>query len=202
MDKQIILSVGREFGSAGHEIAEKIAQDLKIAFYDRKLLDELVQKYGLDPKELEKHDEKPRNYILSRNVRGFSNSMSEAVAELQFNYLKEKAASGESFVIVGRCAEIVLADFDALCSVFILGNMEKKVDRVMHMYNLNREDAEAKIKRHDRKRKTYHNAYSKYSWGDSRGYDMCINSSQLGNEETVELIKQFIFAKRGLTSHT
>lgn len=198
MDKQIILSVGREFGSAGHEIAEKIAKDLQISLYDRRLLDELVQEYGLNPKDLEKYDEKPRNIILSRSVRGHSNSISEAVAELQFKFLREKAAAGESFVIVGRCAEIVLADNEALCSVFILGDKESKIARVMEMYHLGRDEAEAKMKRHDKERKSYHNAYSKFSWGDSRGYDLCINSSQLGNDKTAELIKRFVFAKRGL----
>lgn len=192
MGKQFIISIGREFGSAGHEIAEKVAKDLNIALYDRKLLDEVAQKHGMDPKELEKYDETPRNTFLSRKVKGHSNSIQEAVAELQFNYMKEKAALGESFVIVGRCAEIVLADFEELISIFILGDKDTKVQRVMEKYNLTKEQAITKMIRHDKKRKAYHNAYSTYHWGDSRGYDLSINSSKLGIDGTVKMIEAYV----------
>lgn len=198
MSKQIIIALGREFGSGGHEIGEKLAKELGISFYDRKLLDELAERYGLDPKELEKHDEKARNPFLSRKVRGHSNSIAEAVAELQFNFIREKADSGESFVIVGRVAEVILADREELVSVFVLGDVDTKIVRVMKKYNLDREEAITKMKRHDKKRKAYHNNYSKFSWGDSREYHLCINSSVLGVDKTVDIVKQFVLAKKGL----
>ena len=195
MTQQTIIAIGREYGSAGHEIAEKIADDLGIALYDRRLLDELAQKYGMDPKVLEKMEESPRNHLLSRKVKGYSNSLADAVSELQFNFIKEKADAGESFVIVGRCAEIVLKDYKCMTSVFVLGDYDSKLKRIMDKYNLNKDEASQKMARHDRKRKAYHNAYSKYHWGDSRGYDLCVNSSHFGIEATAKLIEGFVASK-------
>lgn len=189
MEKQVIISVGREFGSGGHEIAEKIANDLNLSLYDRKLLDDLAVQHGMDPKLLEKYDEKPRNFLLSRRVNGYSNSIAEAVAEMQAKYIKDKADSGESFVVVGRCSDVVLAGYDALFTVFICGEPEEKIERVMKKYSLSREEAITKMARHDKKRKTYHNSYSKYAWGDSRGYDVCINSKMLGIDGTAKAIE-------------
>ena len=195
MEKQLIISIGREYGSAGHEIAEKVAKDLNLPLYDRHLLDKLAEEKGMNLKDIEKYDEKPRNLFLSRNVNGFSNSFADTVAEMQFNFIREKAESGESFVVVGRCSEVVLAGNEALVSVFILGNKQTKVEHVKKKYNLSENEALQKMARHDRKRKAYHNAHSKISWGDSRGYDLCINSSRLGVEKTAKLIEQYAKAK-------
>lgn len=192
MDKQIIISISREYGSAGHEIAEKVAKDLGISLYDRKLLDELAQKHGMDTKELEKYDETPKGIFLTRSVKGHTTSLSDAVANLQFDFIKDKAKSGESFVIVGRCAEIILADNDALMSFFIVSDKHHKVERVMKKFDLSKDDAVKKMSRHDKKRKEYHNTYSKYPWGDSRGYDVCINSSKLGIDGTAEVIENYV----------
>jgi hypothetical protein len=84
MEKQLIISIGREYGSAGHEIAEKVAKDLNLPLYDRHLLDKLAEEKGMNLKNIEKYDEKPRNLFLSRNVNGFSNSFADTVAEMQF----------------------------------------------------------------------------------------------------------------------
>ena len=191
MDKQVIISIGREFGSAGHEIAEIVAENMGIDLYDRKMLDELADKYNMDPDELEKYDEAPKNILLSRNVRGFSNSLQEAVAELQFTFLKEKAEEGKSFVVVGRCADFVLADYTCMSTFFITGDFESKVSRIMKKYNLDRREAISKMYRHDRKRKAYHDSYGKNPWGEAQSYDISINSSKIGIETTAKLIEKF-----------
>ena len=192
MEKQVIISVSREFGSGGHEIAEKIAKNLGFHFYDRSMLDELAREKNLRIEDLEKYDEKPRNPFMSRRVAGHSNSMEEIVAEMQFDYLREKADSGESFVIVGRCSETVLKDRDGLISIFVLGDVDQKVQRVEEKYHLSRQDALSKMKRHDKTRKYYHNHHSEGKWGDSRYYDICINESKLGVEKTTEVLMYFI----------
>ena len=180
MSKQTIITVSREFGSGGHEIAEKIASDLNLKFYDRGMLDEIADEMNVKVEVLEKYDEKPRNIMLSRKVGKYSNSMEEILAELQFDYIRKKANEGESFVIVGRCSESVLRDADGLISIFVNGNRECKIKRVMDKYALNRSEAVKKMERHDFKRKRYHNRHSDHKWGDSRYYDVCINSSPLG----------------------
>ena len=192
MSKQTIITVSREFGSGGHEIAEKIASDLNLKFYDRGLLDEIADEMNVKVEVLEKYDEKPRNIMLSRKVGKYSNSMEEILAELQFDYIRKKANEGESFVIVGRCSESVLRDVDGLISIFVNGNRECKIKRVMDKYALNRSEAVKKMERHDFKRKRYHNRHSDHKWGDSRYYDICINSSPLGISGTVRTLGNYI----------
>ncbi len=189
---QTIISVSREFGSAGHVIAEQIAKDHGLHFYDRHILDEIANENNMKVEVLEKYDEKPRNAFLSRRVGAFSNSMEEILAEMQFDFIRKKAESGESFVIVGRCAETVLSGHKGLISIFVVGDELAKIKRIMEVYKISESDAIAKIRRHDKKRKQYHNRYSSFRWGDSRYYDMCINSSRLGLEHTNAALEYYI----------
>lgn len=195
MGKQMMISISREFGSEGHLIGEKIAKDFGITLYDRRLLDAVAEEKGMDVELLKKHDEKPKNRILSRTVKGHSNSMEENIAHMQFEFLQKKAESGESFVVIGRCSETVLKDYEGLISIFVLGEKEHKIEHVMKEYHLSRKEAIQKIKRHNRKRKAYHDHYSKHKWRDSRTYDLCINSSKLGLEETAEILEMYIKAR-------
>lgn len=191
-NKQVIISISREFGSAGHEIAERLAKKFDLPFYDRNLLDEIAGEKKVDVKNLQRYDEAPKNSFLTRTVRGHSSSPEINIAEMQFDWIKKKAQTGESFVIVGRCSETVLKGHEGLITIFILGNMETKIDRIMERYHLDRKDAISKINRHDRNRKAYHNHHSDMKWGDSRNYDLCINSSILGEEETISILEDYI----------
>lgn len=192
---QTIISVSREFGSGGHIIAEQIAKDHGLKFYDRHLLDDIAAENNMNAAVLEKYDEKPRNAFLSRRVSGFSNSMEEILAEMQFDYIRKKADSGESFVIVGRCAESVLSGHKGLISIFVVGDDEAKIKRVEKVYGLNTSEAILKMKRHDKKRRQYHNRHSSFRWGDSRNYDLCINSSKLGLDQTADALEDYIRAR-------
>lgn len=192
MEKQVMISISREFGSGGRRIAEKVAEDLGLPLYDRNLLDAIAKEKDVDAEHLQKFDEKPRNPILSRSVSGYSNSMEENLVKMQFEYLQKKADSGESFVVLGRCAETALKGRDGLISVFVLGDKEKKLVHVKDKYQLSDTEATLKMVRHDKKRKLYHNRYSDFKWGDSRGYDLCINSSRLGIEKTAAMIENYI----------
>lgn len=192
MEKQIIISISREFGSGGHEIAEKIAKDLGLNLYDRDLLDKVAEEKGMSPEMVKKYDEKPRNLLLTRRVGEHSTSIAEHLAQMQFEYIKNKADSGESFVIVGRCAETVLKNNPGLISIFVLGDREDKIAHVKEKYQLGESEAIAKMNRHDKTRKSYHNRHSDFRWGDSRGYDVCINSSRLGEDGTAQALEDYI----------
>lgn len=195
MSQQVIISIGREFGSGGHEIAQKIAEKYKLPIYDHNLLKEMAEskKLGAEKAEqLAEFEEKKKNKILSRTVRGMSNSPAQNVAYMEFEFIEEKAKSGESFVVVGRCSETILKKYPGLISIFVLGDMDKKVERVMRIYGLSEGRAEAFINDKDRRRKSYHNSYSNVKWGDSRNYDLSINSSRLSMEETVQIISDYI----------
>lgn len=144
---------------------------------------------------LEKHDEKPRNFFLTRTVGKYTNSMEEIVADMQFDFIKEKAESGESFVIVGRCADSVLRGMEGLITIFVIGTKEAKVKHVMDKFDLSESEALIKMARHDKKRSQYHNRHSDGRWGDSRFYDLCINSSLLGIQGTVSILEDYIRAR-------
>lgn len=189
---QIIISVGREFGSGGRVIAEELAKRFSLPVYNRHLITEIADKTGMTASEVEKMDEAPKSRLTSRRVRGFSNSIEDNIAEMQFDFIRKKAESGESFVVVGRCSESKLRDFDCLVSLFIIGDMECKIKRVMQVYELSKEEAMDFIIKKDKKRKRYHNYHVGMHWGDSRLYDLTINSSRLGLEKTVDLLEDYI----------
>jgi cytidylate kinase len=198
MEKQLIISVGREFGSGGHEIAQKLAEHYGIDLLDHNLLDEIAAERGLDVKHLRHLDEKHKNVVFSRKVKGFSSSPEENVSLLQFDYLQKKAKKGDSFVVVGRCSENVLKEINCMVSIFVLGDKQKKLERIMELYQMEESVAQKFICEKDMKRKRYHNSYCEGKWGDSRNYDISINSNRLGVEETTKLLIDFIDKKRAL----
>ena len=192
MEKQIIISIGREFGSAGHEIAERIAEKFRLPLYDYHLMRAVADEKNVNVATLEPYDEVPKKGFGSRTVRGYSNSPQENIAYLQFDYLKKKAKEGESFVVVGRCAEEALKECKGLITIFILGDMECKIKRITRLHNISEKQAMELIKEQDRKRKNYHNYFCEGKWGDSRNYEISINSSKLGVEATIEMIEDYI----------
>ena len=196
---QTIISISREYGSAGHEIAAKIAEDMGFKLYDRSMLDAIANDMNIKVEVLEKYDEKPRNFMLSRRAGVYSNSMEEILAELQFDFIRKKAEEGESFVIVGRCSDVVLKDFKNLITIFVSGDKASKKARIMELYHLNETEALAKMARHDKKRKQYHNRHTDRKWGDSRHYDVCINSSPLGTEGTTKVVENCIKERMSLS---
>ena len=198
MENQIIIALGREFGSGGHEAGQKLADRFGIKFLDHYLLQTIADEKCIDIDLLKKYDEKPKNRILSRTVSGYSNALEEHVANFQFDYIRRMADEGESFVVIGRCAEHILRGNPALISVFVLGNMDEKCKRIMDKYNLSHDEALHLIKRKDATRKSYHNYYCSGKWGDSRNYDLCINSSNLGVDGVVDIIE--LLVKRELSS--
>ena len=193
--RQLIIAVGREFGSAGHLIAERLAEHFSLQLYDKNFLEEILKDKGIDNDKIHQYDEKHKRFGMYRTVRGMESSPEAIIANMQFEYLKKKAASGESFVIVGRCAEYVLRDCAALVSIFILGDKEEKINRVMDVHNLTSEKADKIRMEKDASRKKYHNQYCEGKWGDSRNYDISINSSKLGVDATVSILINYIEAR-------
>ena len=191
-DKQLIITIGREYGSGGHAIGEMLAEKLGIGFYDAEIIQHLSEKKGIKKETLSKYDEKPSPVLMNRSVRGYSTSLEEAVAEMQFKMIRKIAASGESFVLIGRCGETVLSKYDCLIRLFVLGDMDSRITRIMKRKRVSRKEAQKLIKTTDKRRKAYHNYYSDGKWGDSRTYDLTINSSRLGVEGTAEFLEEYI----------
>lgn len=192
MGKQLIITVGREFGSGGHIIAVKLAEHFGIQLLDSNILAEVAKKSNASEEYLKKYDESARNLFFSRTVKGFSNSPEEIIAQMQFDYIKHKADAGESFVVIGRCADYILRENPALVRVFVLGDTEAKIKRTAEREGISEEKAKIRMEQADKRRKYFHNTHSENKWGDSRSYDITVNSSKLGLDSTAELLIKYI----------
>ncbi|MGN0419675.1 MAG: AAA family ATPase [Acetatifactor sp.] len=203
-----IITIGRQFGSAGREIGEKVAAYFGIKCYDKELLTRAAKESGFCEEMIQNHDERPTNSFLYNLVMdtysfGYNSSafvdmpISHKVFLAQFDTIKKIADEG-ACIIVGRCADYALADRDNVVNLFIYGDEEVKVARIMQKYNLSQAKAKDMIIKKDKQRQSYYNYYSSKKWGRADSYDLCINSSVLGIEGTVKLIIQYIedFEKR------
>ena len=192
MEKQIIISISREYGSGGREIGEKLANKLEMEFYDRKLLESIYNVNNIDTNVLHNFDEKARKKFFSRTVRGMSNSPELNLAEMQFNLLKQRAADGDSFVVLGRCSDEIFLGLADVVKIFIRANLDAKVKRVMTKREMDAVTAVKPIDRHDKKRRAYHDYFCQSKWGDVSAYDICIDSSKLDIDGTVEFLYEYI----------
>ncbi|MBQ4515905.1 MAG: cytidylate kinase-like family protein [Clostridia bacterium] len=193
MDRQLIISIGREFGSGGHIIAEALAKRFDLPLYDHNLLEHIAEEKNVDHEYLRKYEEKPKLKFFTKKVKGHTNSFSEHIFRMQFEYLQKKGDAGESFVVVGRCSEAMLSHNPNLVSVFVLGDTPCKIKRVKEVYGLKTDEEAHKMRiKKDMERKLYHNSHCKGKWGDSRNYHISINSSKLGIEKTVDLLEDYI----------
>lgn len=192
MAKQLIISVGREYGSGGHIVAANLAKHFGLPLLDSNILADIAKEKNTSEEYLRKYDESARSLFFSRTVNGFSNSPEEIVAQMQFDYIKAKADSGESFVVIGRCSDYILRENPGLVRIFILGDEEAKVKRTMERENLTEDKAKSLMEQCDKRRKYFHNTHTENKWGDSRSYDITVNSSKLGLDGTTELLVKYI----------
>lgn len=192
MSDQVIVCIGREFGSGGHVIGEMMAKELGIPLYDKELLHKMAEEKDLDVELLKRYDENVHKPFTSRTVRGFTNAPEALLADVEASYLKEMADRGESFLIVGRRAESVLRGYSNTVSIFITGDWDARVQRIMNRDEISEREAEKLINEMDRRRKAYHNYYSEGKWGDSRNYDITVNSTRLGLEGTAAFLVDYV----------
>lgn len=197
-----VITIGRQYGSAGREIGKMVAEYFDIKFYDKDLLTRAAKESGFCEEMIQNHDERPTNSFLYNLVMdtysfGYNNSsfvdmpISHKVFLAQFDTIK-KIAQEESCVIVGRCADYALADRDNVVNLFIYGREEAKTQRIMERYNLSESKARDMIIKKDKQRQSYYNYYSSKKWGRADSYDLCINSSVLGVDGTVKLVIQYV----------
>ena len=192
MDKQILIFLDREFGSGGHNLAKEFARRLNIPYYDYNILDEMFKD---DPELallLAKYDDKPAGMFVTRHIRGYTNSIEENLMLMQFDFIREKAEKGESFVVVGRCAEYILDDFSNLISIFVTADFDDRVKRVMERESKTNGEAVKKIKRIDEMHRRGFDKLSGKKWGASQCYDLCIDSTGQDLNELVDVLMPYI----------
>ena len=197
-----IYTIGREFGSGGREVGEKLAAKLGIKLYDKELLQQAAKDSGFCEEIFENHDEKPTNSFLyslvmdTYSVSGYSAAtfldmpLNHKVFLAQFETIK-KIAEKESCVIVGRCADYALSDNPDCINVFIHADMDIRIKNVSRNLNITENKARDIINKTDKQRASYYNYYTSKKWGDSKSYNLSLDAGKLGTDNCVEMILKF-----------
>ena len=204
--KHIIINIGRQLGSGGHDIGRMLALDFQAKYYDRELLNLAAKESGLSEKIFEQNDEKKGFFRGLLNLgsphvssgRVYNSGVSqESLFQFQSEAIK-KAANEGSCVFVGRCADYVLRNLPNTVSVFVTASMDYRVQQIMNKRHLDEDAARKFIEQGESERATYYNYYTGKKWGAAESYDLCIDSSVLGLVETEKMIAQFIRMKFGV----
>lgn len=202
-----VITIGRQFGSGGKEIGQKLADRMNIPCYDKELLDKAAKDSGLCKEIFESNDEKHNasflySLVMDTYSLGYTSSvysdmpLNQKVFLAQYDAIKKLAKEG-SCVIVGRCADYALENYKGLLSVFIHSDMEKRIQRIMKVRDLNAKKAKELIIKTDKQRSSYYNYYSSKQWGVASSYQICLDSGVLGIEDCVNLLEQAVKIRFG-----
>jgi len=199
MAKKIIVTIARQFGSGGREIGEKIAKALGVPLIDKELIKDAASKSELSEEIIKSADESATNSLLytlamGSNMLGttinfgYKMPINDKLFILQSEAIKNYAAEG-SCVIIGRCADYVLREEPNLFRIFIYGDLDHRQARVKERHpELKESKIIDVISKTDKRRSSYYNFYTGNKWGKYDNYDMAINSSTFGVEETAKII--------------
>ncbi|MDR2814982.1 MAG: cytidylate kinase-like family protein [Prevotellaceae bacterium] len=205
MKKRVIISIGRQFGSGGRLIGQKLAKDLAIACYDKELLAEAAKESGLCGEVFEKADERTSSGLPYVFSIGFPNLgvytpypdilSNERLFLLQSNAIRSIVDKGESCVLVGRCADYVLRDNPDLLSFFIHNKPENRLKAIAELHHVSNGEAKEMMRKADKSRAAYYKYYTDKEWGMSSSYHFSIDVSLLGIDDTVALIEAIVEKK-------
>lgn len=207
MDNKIILTIGRQFGSGGREIGQKLAQELGISYYDKELMAIAAEESGLCKEFFEKADEQASSGLSYAFTMGFSYMgmfspytdvlSNDGLFKFQSDAIR-KLAERESCILVGRCADYILRDNPDCLSFFIHDTMENRVHRIVEGLHITVEQAKELMTKTDKSRAAYYNYYTNKEWGVAASYNFSIDVSVLGVDETVAFIKSFVERKMNM----
>ena len=196
-----IITISREFGSGGHEIGKQAAERLGIECYDSRLIRMASEKSCISEKYLKDVDEKRANPWLytvpseyADEMTGFGLPLNDMLFNVQSQIIRQLAHQ-ESCIIIGRCADFVLADYPGVTSFFIHAEWADRVARIMERQNLKEREAESLIRKMDKQRALYYNFFSDKKWGRPESFDIMVNSSHVGMEGCVRMICSFFDKK-------
>ncbi len=203
----MVITIGREFGSGGKYIGERLAEELNCKLYDKELLKKVADESGMDLTELEEMDEKQeQSFWYTFAMSMYSQDSLETLTEIPSNEkifieqskIIEELANKEDCIIIGRCSNIILKNKPNVLNVFVYSSeLDFKVKRKMKYDNFENElDVIKAIEKIDEERKNYYNYFTKENWGDRKHYDLMIDTSKLGVDGAVELIKEYLKLKK------
>ncbi|MBQ2823994.1 MAG: cytidylate kinase-like family protein [Oscillospiraceae bacterium] len=194
-----VITIGRQFGSGGHNIGEKLAEKLGFSYYDKNLIELAAEKSGMSHGVLSEADEKAANpwlyAALSQTGQTHINMnicTNDALFSTQSEIIRNIAKT-ENAVIVGRCSDYILKDEDVdLINIYVYAPMEARIKRTMERDKVNEAQAVSLIKRNDKQRKLYYDFYTDRKWASHVNYDITINSETFGIDGSVDIIYQAV----------
>ena len=197
----VVITIGREFGSGGRQVGERLANELGFAFYDKSLIHLAVTKSGLDPATIEKAEEEATSkFLFNLAIGGYAAAgvfskvnvpISDQVFFAQSKAIEELASHG-SCVIIGRCANYILRNLPELARVFVYGETEDKLRRIVEEYGVPQEEAKTTMAKMDKGRANYYEHYTDEKWGSVKSYDLAINTSFTGIDGAVKVIRAMV----------
>jgi cytidylate kinase len=195
--EQIIITIGRENGSGGRDVGEKLAADLGIKCYDKELFFDALKEKGLVPAAYQKFDEMPSGVFASAStlLDSLSTAYSiyqEQLYRAQIALIRKIADSGESCVLVGRSADYILRDNQNVVRVFLCANAQSKAERTMEKHKMTAQEARKWNQKNDSKRRKYYNDHTMQAWGMSKNYHLCIDTTDISVDGAVALIEQYL----------
>ena len=206
MNKKIVITIAREYGSGGRTIGEMLANELGIHFYDKELAKLASEDSGINEALFNTNDEKVKASKLMQFLRPHNSELitpdsDEFTSEDNLFNLQAKVirqlAERESCVIMGRCADYVLEDYDNVLSVFVHAPHDFKMEQAGLMISLKGKELERFIEKTDRQRAGYYKYHTGREWTDARNYDLCLNSAKLGFDKCVEEIISYMKVRFG-----
>ena len=194
--KNMIITIGRQYGSGGREIGEKLAGELGFDYYDTMILEKSSEGSGLSQRIIEEYDERLTNKWLNLAITGGAQDVNHLPLPLrvilsQFEVI-EKIGKKGSAVIVGRCADYVLHEQKNVFSVFVHAETGRRIARVAERNHISMEEAKKRIRNTDKQRASYYNYYTDKKWGVSDSYNICIDSGLFGIDGAVALLKNCV----------
>lgn len=201
MAKDTIITIGRQCGSGGREVGIALSKDLEIPYYDKELLKRAAKESGLCEEVFEKFDEKPTSsllysivmdpYSLGISANGIDMPINHKVFLAAFDTIKKVADEGPC-VMIGRCADYALSDYKNVVNFFLFAPLEERIKRVSERMGITPEKAKDYIQKTEKQRASYYNYYTTKKWGATNSYNFCLDTSILGIDGTVELIKNIV----------
>ena len=202
----MIITIGRQLASGGREIGKKLSESLNIGYYDKEIIEITAKESGLNKELFEQADESARKGIptgifgmrfpfIGDGTIAYGGLSNEMLFQIQSDVIRS-IADKQSCVFIGRCADYILRERTDCLNVFISANDEDRVKRIIAHEDISVEKARELMANIDKKRAAFYNYYSNKTWGAAYGYDVCINSSVLGIDGTVALLKGMIEGKK------
>ena len=199
MKSDTIITISRQFASGGRSIGKKLAEILGIPYYDKELITMAARESGYNEEFFENAEEKSNSkfmYYLSSGLGNVSSwgtdmALDDKLFLIQADVIRKVAAKG-SCIIIGRCADYVLANHPDCVNIFIYSDINHRIERAKNDYHLKAPNLKESILKSDKKRATYYNYYSDMKWGQKENYHLMLNSDSIGIDHSVELLKDYI----------